>query len=129
MEGRGRPRTRVKPLAVVFVLIIGLGKMAVADPLDWTETIAGKMAMTDPPDWTETTVWQGRETRVVKGEIIPKFKPGIARASRQGFFRQRNLRELGYQKFIDVHLIAIPAGQTLAQVLVALNKNPLIEYA
>jgi len=119
----------VKPLAVGLVLITGLGKMAFAGPLDWSETIAGKMAMADPPDWTETTVWQGRETRVVKGEIILKFRSGTARTSRQGFFRQHNLRELGYQKFIDVHLIAIPAGQTLEQVLVALNKNPLIEYA
>jgi len=64
----------------------------------------------------------------VPGELLVKFQPGIAKAELEGLLAAEGLAEKGQLAALDVHLLAVPAGQelTLAKTLAA---NPLVTYA
>jgi subtilisin family serine protease len=64
----------------------------------------------------------------VPGELLVKFQPGTAPVAREGLLAEQGLAEKGQLAALDVHLLAVPAGQelTLAKVLAA---NPLVAYA
>ena len=62
-------------------------------------------------------------------ELLVKFKSQINPSSIQTFHAQYGLRTLRVIPGLNVHVMTVTNGRSMAQVLAQVSKNPMVEYA
>jgi len=65
----------------------------------------------------------------VPGEILVKFKPGIAPEGKSAFIRQARLQAVRQFAVLDVQCLKVPDGQDVAAAIRACKADPSVQYA